>query len=220
MRTLDHIPTMALMAICAQDWLHDQSRAGAVEVTLAPTHIHTHIHARTHTPHPYRIVSPRALAKGTTGMLPLGKSLEAEMDEWRATRGFWADNGSNSSWACCMQVQMQVTHRTSPAFKPPKSLQETCPGSTSDSGASMTEWLPPELNAWSGFENSRLSVILWQSQRQEAVSSLPACACQASGLTLGGRDAQFPENEMLIIQICRRSKATQGTWRTHAGEAP
>lgn len=36
-------------------------------------------------------------------------------DEWRGHRGFWGDNSSsNSSWACCMQVQMPVTHQTSP----------------------------------------------------------------------------------------------------------
>lgn len=35
-------------------------------------------------------------------------------------RGFWADNSSNSSWDCSMQVQMQVTHRTSPCFQATK----------------------------------------------------------------------------------------------------
>lgn len=38
LRTLDHIPSKALTAVCAQDWLHDQSRAGAIKMTSVPAH--------------------------------------------------------------------------------------------------------------------------------------------------------------------------------------
>ena len=97
-------------AVCAQDWLHDQSRAGAAKMTSAPTHL----------PPP----PPHCSSQSSGKNAPLACCLWEEFgsrDGWMEEhRGFWADNGSNSSWARCMQVQMQVTHRTSPRFQATK----------------------------------------------------------------------------------------------------
>jgi len=112
----------SITVVCAQDWLRDQSRAGAAAVTSAPTHTHTHIYTLSPslslTPSrlpPYHIVLPRALAKRTTGRLPLGRAWKQKRMNG-GHRGFWADSGSNSSRARCMPVQMQVTHRALPSL--------------------------------------------------------------------------------------------------------
>lgn len=106
--TLDHIPHKALRAVCAQDWLHDQSRARAAKMTSAPTH----------TPHT-TLFLPELWQNA-----PLAGCLWEEFGSrngWmEGLRGLRADKGSNSSWACYMQVQMQVTHRTSPCFQATK----------------------------------------------------------------------------------------------------
>lgn len=95
-----------------------------------------------------------------------GKSLGTEMDEWRDTGASGLTTAATVAGPAACKCKCRSRTEPPIAFKPPKRLEETCPGSTSDCGASMTKWLPPELNAWSGFEKSSLSVILWQSQRQ------------------------------------------------------
>ena len=63
LRTWDHIPPKALMTVCVQDWLHDQSRAGAAQVTSAPTH----------TPHATLFVPGLWQKAPVPGRLPLGR---------------------------------------------------------------------------------------------------------------------------------------------------
>lgn len=93
---------------CTRAGLHDQSRASTAILTSAPIHSHSS------TLFPSALWPDAPLA----GCLWEAFGNRSGWMKWHT--GFWADNSTNSSWACCMQVQMQVTHRTSPCFQATK----------------------------------------------------------------------------------------------------
>lgn len=86
-------------------------------------------------------------------------------DEWWETEAP-AQTTAGKKWLGPLHASANAGHAPNlPSLLwPPKGVEETCPGSTLDCGASMTKWLPPQLNAWSGLRKSSLSLTPWQSQ--------------------------------------------------------
>lgn len=123
-------------------------------------------------------------------------------------RGFWVDNSRNSS-PDLLHASANAGH----APNPPPGFQATKEPGRDLSGQHFGLWRQHDpsgspsrvLVPGQGLKNA---AKLWpvrdsgaQARGRKPVCSAAACACQASGLTLGGRNAQLPENEMLTFKF-------------------
>lgn len=128
------------------------------------------------------------------------------MDEWRDTGASGQTTAATVAGPAACKCKCRSRTEPPLAFKPPKRLEETCPGSTSDSGASMTKWLPPELNAWSGFEKLRGCQSFCGKARGRKPSAVYQHAHAKLAVWLREEKRPVSWKWDAEIQICHRSK--------------